>query len=129
MVEINVVIGMLFLLILKHFVADFLLQPACMYENKGKLFHIGGWIHALFHSLLTVMILFSYGISFKASMVVMIAETIIHFTVDFLKVNISETLGYHPKTPEFWILLGLDQFLHYVSYLWIVWFVYSYNVI
>ncbi len=116
MISYELMFGLLLLLMMKHFVVDFILQPPYMYLNKGKLLHPGGWLHAGLHALVSLIIFVFAGISFKITMVVIMIELLSHFFIDFTKTRINIKMGWHPRTPEFWYLLGLDQFLHYFIY-------------
>ena len=45
----------------------------------------------------------------------------IHYHVDWAKMNLNAKLGWGPTTHEqFWWLLGLDQFLHALTYIMLV---------
>lgn len=107
----------------KHLVADFLLQPPYMYKNKGTYGHSGGLLHVMLHGWFTFMVFaildvpaapIAYGI--------VIAEMLIHYHIDWAKMNLNRVMGWAPNTSEyFWMLLGVDQFLHLMTYLWMVW--------
>lgn len=108
-------------LVLKHFICDFPLQ-ACpfMYLNKGTYGHIGGIFHAIIHVLGTffvVAIFFSPLVAGAAAVV----DGFAHYHIDFAKMRIGALMGWGPTTSEwFWILLGFDQLLHYLTYFGIV---------
>ena len=45
-------------------------------------------------------------------------DALIHYHVDWAKMNLNSRLGWGPNTHEqFWWLLGLDQYLHYITYI------------
>lgn len=106
------------LLFLKHFLVDFPLQPKYMYSNKGTYGHPGGILHSGFHGLVTFYI-FSfytpYAIAFG------IVDFVVHYHIDWAKMNINKKMGWGPTThEEFWWLTGLDQFLHALTYIGLV---------
>ncbi len=107
------------LLTTKHLIADFLIQPKWMWANKDKFNKIGGYAHAGFHALLTGIILaMCLGRFFY---IIVLLEFIIHFFIDSTKMRLNSRL--HCKcdgSPEFWYLLGVDQYLHMLTYLGIV---------
>jgi hypothetical protein len=129
---------LVFLILTKHFVVDFLLQPPFMWMNKGNLRHPGGYVHAGLHALVTGAIFFLFflgdmtlgeffGMSshveglvqgiFLLIATVMVFEFVCHYLIDFAKVNLNARFKWKPDTSEnFWYLMGLDQYLHYLTY-------------
>lgn len=119
----NTILLLMSLLILKHFVADFLFQPPYMYLNKGTYGHLGGISHVLVHNVCSgiIMIFFVEPIT---AFGLCLAEAIIHYHIDWAKMNINRMTGWGPLTSEnFWRLLGVDQSLHYMTYVWMIWMV------
>lgn len=125
----RIVLELMALLQLKHLVADWIIQPRWMHQNKGTFGHPGGIAHSGFHALLTGAILFP-----MAPLVLVwslaAGEFFVHYLIDWGKMNLNRGLGLVPR-PEapyvwpasegFWILVGLDQWLHQVWYLVVVW--------
>lgn len=122
------VLLLLFLLFTKHFIADFPLQRPFHYLNKGTYGHYGGIQHALIHASFTLMVLFwfhvlVFPISINLIIIAAGLDGIIHYHIDWAKVKLNKLLGWGPTThEEFWVLLGLDQFLHAVTYIGLVLF-------
>ena len=101
---------------LKHFLVDFPLQRPYQYLNKGTYGHPGGLEHALLHGLGTATFLFFFAPPGLA-LVLIAAEMLFHYHLDWAKMRINAAKGWGPTThEEFWWLLGLDQALHQVSY-------------
>ena len=49
---------------------------------------------------------------------------VIHYHVDWLKMNINKKYGWKAdQHPEFWVLLGLDQLAHYLTYVLLIWII------
>lgn len=112
-------------LFIKHFIADFLLQPPYMYKNKGTLLHPGGWLHSGLHSLITLCILMVFQpfmkISVSMIILIVILELFIHYFMDYTKVNVCKKKGYTPTTHEQWFTwLGIDQTVHSLTYVGIL---------
>lgn len=115
-------IALLTALIVKHFVFDFFWQPPFMWKNKGKFGHWGGLVHSGVHAVATLAILFAF-IGTGEPIVVYIAaiEFIVHYFTDYFKMNINKNYGWACNTHnEFWQLTGLDQMIHYLTYVLIL---------
>lgn len=109
-------------LMTKHFIADFLLQFKYQYENKGTYGHPGGLIHAYIHGALTTVVLAPFLV--KNLILIGVADAIIHYHIDWAKVNINKYNGWTPVNSEkFWLLLGMDQYLHQLTYIVIVYII------
>ena len=105
-------------LFVKHFVADFLYQPPYQWKNKGTYGHWGGLVHTGQHVLLTVLILVLFGIGLVPVAVIAVGEAIVHYHTDWAKMNINAHYGWGATTHnEFWILTGLDQLIHALTYM------------
>lgn len=116
---------LLFWLFTKHFVADFPLQASpWMYRNKGTYGHPGGIVHAAIHAWLTLCTVgcwYGHG-GGKVAVLAALADGVVHYHIDWAKVNITEHYGLHPlKNESYWILLGFDQYLHALTYFAIAW--------
>jgi hypothetical protein len=106
------------LLITKHFIVDFPLQFKYQWSNKGTYGHPGGVLHAGLHGLGTYICLMAFS---PIAVILAVADTIIHYHIDWAKMNINSKMGWAPNTHEqFWWLLGLDQLLHYLTYVGII---------
>ena len=115
------VLFLLMLLFIKHFIVDFPLQAhPYQYKNKGIYGHPGGILHAGLHAGGTLICLIFFA-PLQIAAALAVVDGVIHYHVDWAKMNINKKLGYGPTTDEeFWILLGLDQLLHTMTYLGIV---------
>jgi len=107
------------LLFAKHFVIDFPLQTKFQWSNKGTYLHPGGLLHAALHGIGTWLCFYWYAP--YATLYLAWIDAVIHYHVDWAKMNLNARLGYGPTTHEqFWWLLGLDQFLHALTYIGLV---------
>lgn len=112
-------IEILLFLFVKHFIVDFLAQTPYQYLNKGKYGHPGGILHSGLHGIATYIILVAYAIPLALTFALF--DFLVHYHIDWGKVNINNHYGWTATNSEkFWWLLGLDQFLHYMTYLIIV---------
>ena len=109
---------LLALLQIKHCYADFVLQTYIQTVKKGVWLDPIGVSHSLEHMISTLVVLFvaSYFIELSPILVVIIAiiEMIVHYLIDYSKVK----YGCKDQTnPIFWTQFGLDQLLHQLTYL------------
>lgn len=105
------------LLFVKHFICDFPLQGPYQYHNKGDYGHPGGILHSTIQVIGTFAALVMFVPSISSLFWVCMAEFLIHYNVDWAKMNLNRVLNWKPDThEEFWWLLGFDQLLHYLTY-------------
>ena len=108
-------------LLFKHAVADFYLQTAYQYSNKGKYGHPGGILHAGIHTALTPVV---YLVLVPGSLVlasaIALGEFLLHYHIDWVKEQVTLRNGWTAQDRGFWYALGTDQFLHGLTYLAIV---------
>ena len=112
------------LLSIKHFVADFVLQFDYMVQEKGYYGKIGGIHHSVIHGLFTFVIFawFGFPIAFWAGIV----DFVVHYHIDYAKMKIGRLKGYTPADRAFWVWIGFDQLLHYITYVVLIgWAIFS----
>lgn len=116
-----VLAAMLYLAV-KHLVADFVLQSAYQYKNKGIYGHPGGLLHAGIHGALSVPVFWILPMpAIAVAAAVIAAEFIVHYHVDWMKERIVRMRALGPDTSNFWRLLGFDQFVHHATYVTMIW--------
>jgi hypothetical protein len=101
----------------KHFLADFLWQFPYMVADKGRYGEPGGLIHAGIHGILTFFVLIGFVRS-EDAVTIALLESAVHYHIDWAKTNLSRGLTIQDHC--FWIWFGLDQTLHYLTYIAIV---------
>lgn len=122
MTTINIMFTMLIVFQIKHLVADYYLQFPYMYENKGKQHE---WFiplshHALIHSGLTLMILSAFGAlhcpeaSTETILSVLVSGALFDLVTHFATDRWKATRGRVPTENKFWHDLGVDQMIHHV---------------
>jgi Protein of unknown function (DUF3307) len=107
---------MLVWLQLKHYVADYLMQPKWVLFAKGDMRRAGGYVHAGIHAIASIPAYLIAGLGLTDIAVLCIAEFIIHYVVDFIKVDLSARYKSGPDTTIYWALHGGDQLLHQLTY-------------
>lgn len=117
------------LLIIKHFICDFLFQTNWMAFNKGTYGHLGGLAHAGVHMLGTFFVLISFiqitllFLDPTVFLSIIAVEASIHYHTDWFKMWLNKKKNWQPGTSsKFWISLGFDQLIHYLNYVGIVWY-------
>jgi hypothetical protein len=102
----------------KHFVADFLYQPPYQWQNKGTYGHLGGVVHSGQHVLLTAVILLLFHVPILVVASLALLEFLVHYHMDWAKMKFNKYKGWTATTHnEFWILLGVDQLVHALTYI------------
>jgi len=105
----------------KHLVADYLIQTPYMFRNKGRYGHPGGLLHAGIHSGLTAALLGMTGAAWLIVFLLAALEFILHYHIDWAKETLTQKQKLTPNVARFWNLHGLDQWLHQLTYVAIVW--------
>jgi hypothetical protein len=117
-------IYLLFFLFTKHLIVDFFLQTYWQAKNKGTFGHPGGLVHAGLHGLgISILLAFYWIPNFWAYALI---DCISHYFIDWSKVNLTKKLGLSFKDAAYWWLLGIDQWLHTLVYLFIIYKLYGY---
>jgi hypothetical protein len=107
------------LLFTKHFVIDFPLQKPYQWQNKGTYGHPGGILHSGLHGIGTYFCFVWFAP--VAAIYLALIDAVIHYHIDWAKMNLNARMGWGANTHEqFWWLLGLDQFLHALTYVGLV---------
>jgi len=109
-------IAMLLCFQLKHFVADYLLQPGWVLQGKGDLRRIGGYAHAGAHALGSVPAFLAAGLGPIEIALLAVAEFAVHYLTDYTKAGLSGRSRSGPDTRAYWALHGADQFVHQLTY-------------
>ncbi len=115
------VLLLLVLLQVKHMFADFYLQTPKMLSGRGVYFHVGRAQHALVHVVGSIVVFLIFGAPLSFILVICALEWIIHFNIDFAKASYSDKKKLQPDQAAFWRAAGLDQFLHNLTYVAMVW--------
>lgn len=117
------VLFLLFLLQVKHYYADFVIQTYTQTVRKGIYRDIVGISHSIDHvwSTMVALFVFSFFYHISPALIIIISfiEGLVHYHIDFLKVK----LGTKDLTkPLFWNQFGMDQLAHQLTYLLIAFY-------
>lgn len=100
----------------KHYIADYFLQPAWMLVGKGDWRHPGGYAHAGLHAVLSGVVLLIAGTPLPILAALVVAEWIIHYALDYSKILYSRGVRADSDPRRFWALHGIDQLTHQLTY-------------
>nr|WP_237215637.1 DUF3307 domain-containing protein [Ruegeria lacuscaerulensis] len=112
---------MLCLLQIKHMFADYYLQTPKMLAGRGEYFHMGRAQHAAVHVVGSVLVFLLFGAPWAFILIIAALEWIVHFNIDFAKASYSDKKQLVPTQSAFWRAAGLDQCLHNLTYVAMVW--------
>ncbi|MEM1285868.1 MAG: DUF3307 domain-containing protein [Pseudomonadota bacterium] len=105
----------------KHFLCDYVLQTQWQIHNKGRYGHPGGLVHSGLHgagSLVVMGITAASGwASWPIALGLTLADMLLHYHIDWGKMQISKRLDAQPDQLQFWVLIGADQAAHQLTYL------------
>ena len=102
----------------KHFIADFLMQYDYMLREKGIYGATGGIHHAIVHASFTFLILAFFCSNANTIIALSFLDFAVHYHVDFIKQQLNK--GLTTADRMFWVWLGADQALHYLTYVGII---------
>ena len=106
-------------LLFAHFFADFVVQPDSMalekwHSNKALWAHIGVYTLSLF-AWVAMVLAPEYGADALPYFVGWaVFNGLVHFATDYVTSRDSHQLWVEKDVRMFFIMIGLDQFLHYV---------------
>ncbi len=109
------------LLQIKHMFADFFLQTRRMLSGRCTYLHMGRAQHAGVHAILSIPVFLVIGTGFGFVLALVAAEWVVHFHLDWAKARYSETQALTPNQARYWQAFGIDQALHHLSYVVMVW--------
>lgn len=119
----NEIFFILLLLFIKHWYIDFVDQSMDEVNSKGNY---GEWLgirHSVKHGFGTMLVFALFNFNIIDCLLLGIVDFVIHYHTDWAKININRKKNYTVETPEFWMWLGLDQLVHSLTYLLLVWMV------
>lgn len=112
---------LLALLFVKHWYIDFVNQTMEEVTGKGIYGNAHGVMHSIKHAVATVAIFGLFTGDFSYSMIIGIIDFVLHYHIDWAKININKKYNYTPADPKFWSWLGADQLAHALTYIGLVW--------
>ena len=111
--------NILFWLFTKHIIADYYMQYPWMFKHKGTYGHPGGIAHAIWHGILTNIVLLYFVGPFTAALLGTL-DAILHYHIDYAKNKVWERFPTNSSEQKYWIIHGTDQLAHGMTYFLLV---------
>lgn len=89
-------------------------------HGKGIYGNKYGLAHSLKHGVCTTFIFLFFTQNIFLSFIIGLSDFILHYHIDWLKININKKYNYQIDNPKFWLWLGADQLAHSLTYLTLV---------
>lgn len=123
MSAVNAAFVILVLLFVKHWYIDFVNQSDAEVRTKGIYGKFPGVLHSIKHGIVTAIIVYLIGewefdLSVVDAMIIGSVDAIVHYHCDWLKMRYGNR---DITSRAFWAHLGLDQLVHSLTYVGIVW--------
>jgi hypothetical protein len=115
------VLVLLCLFQVKHMFADYFLQTPRMLAGRGAYLHLGRAQHAGVHAAGSAIALAIVGTALPLLALLLVAEWVLHFHIDWGKAQWSDRHGHAPDQAGFWRAAGADQALHQLTYAAMLW--------
>lgn len=112
---------LLVLLQVKHLLADFFLQTRRMLAGRGEYLHLGRLQHAGLHAVLSLPAFLVIGAPWTFTLILCAVEGVLHYHIDWAKGVYSAKTCHGPSDAAYWRAFGLDQLLHQLTYVGMVW--------
>jgi hypothetical protein len=109
---------LLAMLMVKHWIADFVLQFEYMIVQKDQYGARGGIEHAMLHGALTAVVVAVFVNNVPTAAMFGLIDSIVHYHIDYVKARWGTN---NTSTQKFWIQLGADQLAHMIFYVWLAW--------
>lgn len=101
---------------IKHYIADYFLQPGWMLVGKGDFRQVGGYAHAGVHAGFSAIVLLIVGTPLLVLLGLVVAEYVVHYLLDYAKIHYSRGVHVEGNPRRFWALHGVDQLTHQFTY-------------
>ncbi|MFK7836819.1 MAG: DUF3307 domain-containing protein [Sulfitobacter sp.] len=112
---------LLTLLQVKHLFADFFLQTPRMLAGRNEYIHVGRMQHAGLHAVFSLAVVSVVGAPLGFSIILCLIEFVVHYHIDWAKGRHSQMTQYTPNDPGYWRAFGVDQLMHQLTYVAMLW--------
>lgn len=101
--------------------ADYFLQTKMMLDGRDQYLHFGRFLHAGVHALGSLIVFLIIGAPISFILPLVIAEWAVHFHIDWWKGRHTSDQQLTPADAAYWRASGVDQALHQLTYVAMVW--------
>jgi hypothetical protein len=112
---------LLVMLQIKHMFADFFLQTPRMLEARSRYLHIGRVQHVGLHALGSAVGFVIIGTALPLLLLILLAEGLAHYHIDWAKAVHADVTQQTPVDGGFWRAIGVDQTMHQLTYVAMIW--------
>lgn len=103
-----------------HFIGDYVLTTPKMQRHKTEGIIEGIALHSFVHAIIIFMYFWVLTNNWLLALTLTLCEWWWHLVQDIIKSWINRNYWGNPGTREYWIIFGLDQFLHiYAKHKWL----------
>lgn len=111
------------LLFVKHWYIDFVNQSMEEVHGKGIYGNAHGLMHSIKHGVATFLIFWWFLSNWPLAIILGFIDFVLHYHIDWTKININKKYNYTVENPKFWWWLGADQLAHQITYIFLIWIV------
>ena len=111
------IIAAIGLLETKHLVADFFLQSKHQLKCKGIYGHPLGMLHSAIHAAGSCAVFLILPTTIVVGTGLIVGEFLLHYHIDWSKEQLGSRLKLSISQNRYWMLFGIDQWLHHLTYL------------
>ena len=105
-------------LFIKHWYIDFINQSMEEVVGKGIYGNAYGVMHSLKHGVATFLIFWFFLGNWPLAIILGFIDFVLHYHIDYFKQKLNK--GLTTADRMFWVWLGADQALHYLTYVGII---------
>ncbi|MDW4496604.1 DUF3307 domain-containing protein [Sulfitobacter sp. D35] len=114
-------LALMLLLQIKHMLGDYFLQTRVMLNGRDQYLHLGRFLHAGVHAAGTFIAFTLIGAPIPFALAAGLADWAIHFHIDWWKGRLTAVQNLTPADPAYWRASGVDQALHQLTYVGLIW--------
>lgn len=105
----------------KHMLADYFLQTKVMLDGREAYVHLGRFLHAGVHAAGSLIVFLLIGAPVAFILPVVVMEWAVHFHIDWWKGRHTSEQNLTPQDAAYWRACGMDQALHQLTYVAMIW--------
>ena len=117
----GVLLVLLCLLQIKHMLGDYFLQTRMMLDGRDQYAHLGRFLHAGVHATGSFIAFLLIGAPVAFIVPLVLAEWAVHFHIDWWKGRHTSDQNLTPADAGYWRASGVDQALHQLTYIAMIW--------